>query len=232
MIENIVNKINEYSFTPKVIFDVGSRDLDESIAFKNKYSEAQIYAFEPNPEQLLICQSKAKEHNINFFNVAVSNIAGEHDYYAIQKDGPNPNIGASSLSYFSEEQLAYWNESSPNSKCQTKKYTISTTTLDLFCEENKINEIDVLWLDVKGWEGRVLKGAEKILENTRLIHAELSFKKFYESTDLYPKVEKFLKNKNFEEIYTTHQYIPDYENFRFKMEIGLTDSIFVNKKFI
>lgn len=232
MIENIVNKINEYSFIPRIIFDVGSRDLNESIAFKNKYPEAQIYAFEPNPEQLSICQEKAKKHNINFFNLAASDIVEEHVYYAVQKDGPNPNIGASALSYFSEEQLAYWDEFSPNSKSQTKKYIINTTTLDIFCEENKINEIDVLWLDVQGWEGRVLKGAEKILENTKLIHTELSFKKFYEHTDLYPEVQEFLKNKYFEEIYTTHPYISDYENFRFKMEIGLTDSIFINKKFI
>ena len=47
-------KINK-NFQPKVILDIGSRDLEQSIEFTSVYPLAEIYAFEPNPEQYKIC---------------------------------------------------------------------------------------------------------------------------------------------------------------------------------
>ena len=52
--------INHFVKTPiKTIFDIGSRDLEEGIAFSNFYPNAQVYSIEANPEQKEICESKS-----------------------------------------------------------------------------------------------------------------------------------------------------------------------------
>jgi ribosomal protein L30E len=43
-----------------VIFDVGSRDCQQSIEFYHKFPNARIYAFECNPNTLPICQIISK----------------------------------------------------------------------------------------------------------------------------------------------------------------------------
>lgn len=232
MKEDLINSINNYSIFPKTIFDIGSRDLEESIFFKKIYPNAKVYAFEPNPEQELICSEKAKLNKINFYNLAMSDSVQKHDFYAIQKDGPNPNIGASALSYFSEDQLKFWKEVSPQSQPSTKKYEINTITLDYFCAQNSIDEIDILWMDVQGWEKQVLIGGLKMLSKIKLIYTELSFKEFYEKTSLYPDVKEFLEEHNFLEIWNQNKYSQEYKVFRNNMNIGLTETIFLNKNLL
>jgi len=227
MIEKIKEIISQNNINPKIIFDIGSRDLEQSIEFKNSFPNAQVYAFEPNPEQEEYCKRKAKEYSIIFNNFALSDTEEEHNFFAIQKDGPNPNIGASALSYFSDEQLDYWNEVEPRSKPNVKEYQIKTITADNFCRINNIQNIDVMWIDVQGWELKVLNGAKETLNKTKLIHIELSFKKFYQETSLYPEVKKFLENQKFEEVWTNNIYKSEYSIFRNHLEIGLTDSIFI-----
>lgn len=46
----------------------------------------------------------------------------------------------------------------------TAKEKVKTTTLDALCRQKQIRSIDVLKIDVQGFEGQVLAGAHKILE--------------------------------------------------------------------
>ena len=45
---------------PTVILDVGSRDLEESIQMSTAFPNTRIIAFEPNPNQFVICQAAGK----------------------------------------------------------------------------------------------------------------------------------------------------------------------------
>ena len=47
-----------------------------------------------------------------------------------------------------------------------KGETIKVTTLDEYCEEHSIQQIDLLKIDIEGGELNCLKGATKILEKT------------------------------------------------------------------
>lgn len=228
MKENLINLIDRYIAHPQIIFDVGSRDLEESIFFKQKYPDASVFAFEANPEQKDICSIKAANNNINFYSAAVSDQVGKHDFFAVQKDGPNPNIGASAMSFFSQDQLNFWKDIDPDSKPNTKKYEVDTITLDSFCEEKSISSIDILWMDVQGWEQQVLNGGTKMLKNIKMIYTELSFKQFYEKTSFYPDIVKFLSDYGFIQMWNQNPYDEKYKKFREHIETGLTETIFVN----
>lgn len=56
-----------------------------------------------------------------------------------------------------------------------KQERVQTTTLDALCKKHGINSIDVLKIDVQGFEVRVLRGAEKILRASPRCHLFCEF---------------------------------------------------------
>ena len=61
-------------------------------------------------------------------------------------------------------------------------------------EENKIKQIDILKIDVQGFEDKVLDGAQNLLKASKikLIQLELIFTEIYEKPLSIYDVEKFL----------------------------------------
>jgi len=55
MIEKFINYINDKN-KAYVIFDIGSRDCQQSIEFYKTFPNAKIYAFECNPNTLDLCE--------------------------------------------------------------------------------------------------------------------------------------------------------------------------------
>jgi hypothetical protein len=71
--------------------------------------------------------------------------------------------------------------------------TVQTRTLDDIALEARISEIDLLKIDVQGAEGKVLVGASQMLNRTRFIWVEVSFKPLYENSptffDIYAQMD-------------------------------------------
>jgi FkbM family methyltransferase len=75
---------------------------------------------------------------------------------------------------------------------------IETTTLDTFCQDEGINEIDFLQIDVQGADLDVLKGAANILEKSTLaIQIEVEFSPLYTNQPLFSDVDTYLRNRDF-----------------------------------
>lgn len=75
---------------------------------------------------------------------------------------------------------------------------IEITTLDNFCQDEQINEIDFLQIDVQGAEIHVLEGARKILENSVLgILTEIEFSEIYTGQPLFSDVDISLRGQGF-----------------------------------
>jgi hypothetical protein len=55
---------------------------------------------------------------------------------------------------------------------------VQIDTVDNFCRDNQISKIDILKMDVQGWELEVLKGAEEMIvaNKVRHIFAEVGFR--------------------------------------------------------
>jgi FkbM family methyltransferase len=75
---------------------------------------------------------------------------------------------------------------------------LETTTLDNFCCQEGIKEIDFLQLDVQGAELQVLKGASQIVGNSVLaIQTEVNFSELYINQPLFFEVDKYLRSSEF-----------------------------------
>ncbi|MCH7972148.1 MAG: FkbM family methyltransferase [Chloroflexi bacterium] len=110
-----------------------------------------IEADDLNYQRLRLNVSGASGASISIHKTAVGNRVGTAGFTRNQDPGTN-HLGI---------------EQDP-SVAPVGVYTVPITTLDAFAEKLKINEIDVLKIDVEGADLDVLRGAEGLLGNERI----------------------------------------------------------------
>jgi FkbM family methyltransferase len=198
LIDTLITKIRNITpnYNPKVILGIGSIDLGQSIEFNLIYPNAKIYAFEANPNQAKLCE----ELSTNFKNItvtakAISDIDGFLDFYVT-----HGNIGASSLLVPLDVPFG-----------TTKDFTkiqVESIRLDNWLEKNKIEKVDIIWLDTQGCELNVLKSMGDYFDNLDFIHCEAATNAYYKGHILKPELENFLISKGFEVIFLQPAFHP------------------------
>lgn len=128
------------------VIDVGANIGVFSLATLTQIPDARVIAFEPSPFNF----SRLKDNiERNGFNACLcqkaisSNTAQPVMKFAETKDSPSTMHFAEATSDSSIE--------------------VCVTYLDAYCEEHNISEIDLLKIDVEGYECDVLLGAEQLL---------------------------------------------------------------------
>ncbi len=137
----------------KVIIDVGANFGFFSKMVRSLYPSSKIYAIEPVPAVYnLMSKNFNGDQNTMLFNFAVSNKKGRQRMIADEKDYL--------ISKFSNNG----------------NFNIDTNTLDNFIHEQKINDIDILKIDVETFENLVLLGAKQTLAKTKYLFLEITIK--------------------------------------------------------
>lgn len=88
----------------------------------------------------------------------------------------------------SEDSLGY------AEKALNQSISVQAITLDQFFIENRLQHIDLLKIDVQGFETAVLNGAKKVLQKTSCCTVEVSFYDFYENSSSLLLVEQAMHN--------------------------------------
>lgn len=145
--------------TIKTIIDIGANIGNYTIALKNAYPTSTIHSFEPNSTnyQRLVNNIKLNKFtNINANQLGLSDKKGELNLYFDDK-----NMGAASLAQSAGSQHE----------------VINLDTLDNYCNQNNIENIDLLKIDIEGGEINCLKGGVTILEKTKkgIIQLEVDY---------------------------------------------------------
>lgn len=228
MIEPVIHQLNLLRIDPKTILDIGSRDLDQAVEFRNYFKDAKILAFEPNPQQKNICEQKSSKYNIDFYPIAISKTDGIVKFNAVDPNCKDPNIGASSILNFSDELISQSIQRHNEMPVQTNKIEVESRNLDNFLIQKGLINIDVIWMDVQGLELEILKSSPKTISRTKLIHLESEFRTIYKNQPLYPEIKNYLESIGFKEVYNREEYKPEYKNWDNFNYPSDTDSIFVN----
>ena len=124
--------------------------------FKRKIKlEANFFLFDANPNLSI--------KDFNYKKLAFSNEKGVKSFYL---NTFFPASGSSLNTIHVDDKL--WNFTrkliTGNLKKQFKTFEVKTDTLDNYCEENNIDNIDILKIDTEGSELEVLEGAKNILK--------------------------------------------------------------------
>jgi FkbM family methyltransferase len=179
-----------------VIFDIGSRDCEQSIEFYKAFPRAKIFAFECNPNTIPICQKNIVPYSdrITLIPKAVQSYTGVCKFYPIDqkntvttwKDG---NPGASSLFVN--------NGTYPIEKYVQYETTVECTTLEDTMKEHGISKVDYIWIDLQGAELIALRSMGNMISSVRFIHTEVSHKPMYNGQAMFTDINEFLLRNGF-----------------------------------
>jgi FkbM family methyltransferase len=140
-----------------VCFDIGSNIGYYALLESNLVKEnGKIFAFEPSPVNFSAFLSNVELNeckNIMMFNFAMGK-KNEELEFIISRESNWSKIR-------NENDLI---------TSQTEVVNVPVKTLDSFCEENKIEKIDLVRLDVEGHERKIIEGA---LTTLRKFHPKL-----------------------------------------------------------
>ncbi len=141
----------------KVVFDVGA-NVGEWTNLALKINPALIiHCFEPSSYTFKKLTSNNFSNNIICNNIGFSSEISTQKLH-IFEDGSGLN------SLYKRKGL----EPSYGLKTPNKTEQITLTTLDEYCQQNNIQQIDFLKIDVEGHEYEVFKGAKNLLKSTAI----------------------------------------------------------------
>ena len=154
----------EFGRKINVFFDVGANVGQTSQLALTSFPGAAVWAFEPVPE---VFDKLSSVRSTRFFphQVALGDKEGEVALYSFEEDTATL---ARSLVPNARFPVRYGLHCSEAGKVRCR-------TIDSFCAEAGIEKIDVLKIDVEGFELSVLKGAERMFRMGRIGFVYLEF---------------------------------------------------------
>ena len=145
------------AYLPKggAFLDIGANEGYSSvIAAKLVGDEGQVVAIEPQDRLQGIIQENCRLNsvrNVTVLQTAVSDKSGEQDFY----ESPSTNTGSSSLAR--------------STRYPVKVQRTSVRTLAEIMDENRMNTVDLLKMDIEGFEYEAVIGAQEGFREKRVL---------------------------------------------------------------
>ena len=164
------------SLNPKVIFEFGAAVGQDTLFYRDKFPDADIYSFEPDPLLFKNIKNIMEENNIHFYDYAIRDYTGEMDFYYVR--GIRDNETALWIGGFSpHKQKTETNARALGWKVMPEPMRVPCITLEDFCFEHSIERINFIHMDVEGAVHLVLKGMGDL--RPELIYAEIEADKYF-----------------------------------------------------
>lgn len=223
-----VDKIDKSKITN--IFELGSRDLEDAIKL-SQYYNSKVYAFECNPDCLIYCceniskLDSATKEKITLVDNAVSLTDGEVIFFPFDSNKYD-NMGASSMLQI---DFSMRNKDDPdyNKENPQKQIKVNGVRLDTFINKNNIEKVDLICIDLQGYELNALKSLGDYLHNVKYIITECSIQNTYTNGATFKELNEYLNRFNF--TYVSSNSFGN--NFPDLTVTGFSefDSLFINK---
>ena len=162
-----------------VCIDVGSNKGQFALLLRKYFSKAKIYSFEPQPNLIKI--QKKFLNNTKFFNLSLGDKSKKSILNITRRKDSSSLL---------EPKIKH-----PDFKIENRipsKIEKLDNIIKLY--DKKIN---LLKIDVQGYEYEVLKGSKNNLKKINFIIIELSSKPKYKNEVSKNKIKNFLKQRNF-----------------------------------
>ncbi len=169
------------------IVDVGANRGQSAKFFSRVFNNHEIYCFEANPNLVEKLRKKTKNINRKIFCIALGNESKETEFNICVLDAistlSNPNL-KSSYNIFKSKILK-----TDVSKLY-KKINVRMQLLDSYFEKNQIKAMDILKIDVEGFEYQVLIGSKLIISSLkpRVIQVEVHHNDQYQNYNPYLEI--------------------------------------------
>jgi FkbM family methyltransferase len=173
----------------RTIFDVGAQHGQNALRYYLDFPRARIFAFEPVPQSVARTRREigGKTDRIEVIASAVAEVAGTLELNLNAHDGTHSRLAIGDSRYWAGPAVA------------VGKSDVAATTIDTFMTERRLDDIDILAMDIQGGELPALRGAARAIEAGRigLIVLEVCFKPLYRDLPLFWEVGDFLETRGF-----------------------------------
>jgi len=188
-----------------IIFDVGANRGQTIEKLTSVFPKAHIHAFEPGRVFDVLSQ-QSWPNGIKLNNVALGAAEGTIDFYEHTSSKHSSPLPLNRAGFRGGT---------------TVQCTVPVSTIDACSARNNVLHIDLLKMDVQGYEMNVLRGAEKMLPAVGLIYLEITFAKIYKHAATLDELYSFLTNRGFK--------LVTFYNFHYLDEVaGWTNALFIN----
>ena len=199
---------------PRTILDVGANRGDISAQLAILYRPEFIGLVEPLPQMVELLRAKSFAPRQKIFGCALGRTEGKANLNVLQ------SLPSSSLLEVAPGCDLLFNR--PMDKIDTVE--VPMRTLDGIFDECNLDELDLLKVDVQGYEPEVFAGGKRTLRKTRFIVTEVSFFEHYKGQELFGEIYNFMHETGFEMI-GTFGYCYDSNNLPLQCDVA-----FVNRE--
>ena len=210
-----------------IIFDVGTNRGRSIDRFKRIVKNPIIHSFEPTPHLFEELKKNYVGKNIFINQLAVSEKNETKMLYSYKHDLMNSLFPVKSNSKFEKSRILASNSTKDKF---VEKLDVKSITVDEYCKNNHIKEIDILRIDTQGYEDKVLQGAKEMLRNKKInvIELELIIGIAFEKTLSFYDIEVILKDFGYKliSIQNAHNVIA-YSNYQTNL-IYVKENIYKN----
>jgi FkbM family methyltransferase len=183
-----IDLLDRARYRPKrAIFEVGGHDGTDTLRLTS-YG-VPVFSFEPNPEAIKLWKKNAgRAVNAQLVEAAVGEVNGTTAFFAVDPNGPDGNIGASSLTPI---DLSHRRKRDREHPIQQVEITVQSIRWDTFCDAEGLSP-DVLCLDCQESELRVLRGLGGHLRHVNAVVTEATFTPTYMGGCSYDELASYL----------------------------------------
>jgi len=208
-----LNDMSKFLITDSpIVFDIGANVGQSINMFRSRFPKSMIHSFEPSPSTFETLSREASGlKDVKLWNFALGSESGQMRLLE------NSQSVMSSFLHLSE--FGWGN--------LTKETLVDVKTVDDFCNDEKIEKIDILKSDTQGFDLEVFKGAEQSIHANRigLIYFEVIF------SDMYKDLPSFAQTYDF---LTSHDFLlVSFYQFHYQRQLASwTDALFVHKSHV
>ena len=213
---NVFYDIQRFSGTKKldILFDVGANVGQTTTGLIQYFPKSQIYCFEPVSTS---------------FNTLCAKFSSYSNIHCIQK-GIGSVSGFANIILHDNSELNTIVTDRPREDRKIGEEKIVLETIDEFSIAENIAYIDVLKMDVQGWEMEVLLGAENLLRDKRIhfIYTEVGFRRGDSDMQHFSEINDYLEKQGF--------YLCGfYDQFRYgdkKEYLSFANALYIQPEFV
>lgn len=198
---------------PMVMVDGGAHDGCSSVQFARHYPNLCVHTFEPNADLELKLKADLKHIPGTRNRAALAATDGKLAMQINESPMTSSVLAADTWStkYFAQVTRPI------------ERRTVDAISLDSFVQKQNIDRIDLIKLDLQGYEREALQGARETLDGgVGCIYTEVNFISFYQGCALFADIDVIMRQHGYR-LYNIYHLATHHVDG----QIGSADALFV-----
>jgi len=157
----------------RMIFDVGANCGLFSAFSEISCPDASIHCFEPSSDLLPIIRRNISSDRVIVHDVAVGDSNGQVEFFVNAKSQQTNSLNRGAVELFAKTN-------------SIKSKMVDCICLDSFVADKGIKNVDVLKVDVQGYEGAVFRGCKELLSTVNMLFVESTWMDIESIVEMIP----------------------------------------------